>query len=608
MLESLKLFGVAPSVETNTPQTVYLDDYHTVLVNGSAHWLKEIELFLSTDLTNQQLNETLFESWGKIKESSDLQLLVTTVMHYFSTYGLRELGIGEDDPFYNFKPEKNLNFPDYEYTVRVINTKPKEELITRCLDLLSKDLPLTQETIELVLTLLDRLNYQFTGVEVVKNKEAAVLLADQGKIYPKTEDGLFRYFFYKATGNTLVINNKKTVSAITDSKYKLPVLKENELRVLASGFNRRKRLWLAIKQANPENRSVVNRISKLSKKHHVPKKKHILESITSDEQTPIYMINEALQEASSRQLIKIANVCGTYINTDSRCYAIRNGKVWATTKAHSEVERLKLIRILAILHLQHKLGGVKIYQPDNVDYVLPTSENQMSGMVPRGTVFTVPKEESNVALFGVHWFNNVTTKDNEIHDVTYVDLDLSVSKLGETYSWYTSYRNDSNTIVYSGDVTDAPLPLGAAEWFYTSDLDKETYLLSVSEYAGQGNSKFKLLAAKSNAKTIEINHMVQDGDIYFQVDSECIQSNMSLGLISDNDTHFKFMLINQGSGEMPILRHRGQAEIIRSYYITQMDQQLRISDVATLVPKEECDIDLSLENLGKDTFFSLFDD
>ena len=61
-------------------------------------------------------------------------------------------------------------------------------------------------------------------------------------------------------------------------------------------------------------------------------------------------------------------------------------------------------------------------------------------------------------IAGVHWED---VKRNTI------DLDLSLINCHEgKIGWNASYRSTEKSVLFSGDITSAPKPKGASEFFY----------------------------------------------------------------------------------------------------------------------------------------------
>lgn len=51
-------------------------------------------------LTPEKLNSSFHKSWEKIRDASDEQLLIEQLIHYFTTYGLENMGLYNKDTVY----------------------------------------------------------------------------------------------------------------------------------------------------------------------------------------------------------------------------------------------------------------------------------------------------------------------------------------------------------------------------------------------------------------------------------------------------------------------------------------------------------------------------
>lgn len=128
-------------------------------------------------------------------------------------------------------------------------------------------------------------------------------------------------------------------------------------------------------------------------------------------------------------------------------------------------------------------GGVK-------DYALYTTSSEW-GMLPPGSYVTM---EGNV-LLGVHWYN-LEIGGRKIR----VDLDLSgllidlKTRMSHTFAWNSTWAGSfegNSSIVFSGDLTDAPRPYGAAELYYVQRLPKDWMLMVyVYRYAPNNGTEY----------------------------------------------------------------------------------------------------------------------
>lgn len=595
MKATIKLFGAVESKET-AQDAVFIEEYG-ILIAKEAVWAQEEirEYLKENELTGDNINSTFHKSWEKVKYSKLSTLIAEQIVHYFTTYGLESLGLGSKDLVYI--PEEILETPE-RVAIKVIKGVRREELIEKALSLLCGLVALKQETIELVFLALEELNYEFTGEEEIKNREAKILLADKKGIYPKDGEDLFRYMFYKATGTSLVVNNETSRTIIQKSNYELPNLTEVQVIELSKGFNRHKKLWIAFKKANKANIRLVNRISKLSKKHHVPRPPGVLKSLTYKDHSP-NTVMEASKKVSVFDLIRGINVLRLYAAEPSaRYYQIRNGKGHPREKENSiDIDTLKLREDILIKILKQRLNSNKnIYCPPYVDYALPVSEKQFSSNIPKGTKVTLNKEEGTTFLSGIYWKEDYKT-----------DLDLSALKADMKIGWDSQYRTEGREIMFSGDIT-TPGEDGAAEWIYQDSSQLEDpYLLTVNKFFSPLDSpKYQIMVAISTKHDIESNYICNPNEVILQVHSEMVQKEMLIGIVIPNEDNIDFYLIDRGCPGGNISSWGGKHEIIKKFLISSEKTRLRVSEVFNLVgDKDECEVDLSPNNIDKETFLSL---
>ncbi|AFY37024.1 hypothetical protein Lepto7376_0612 [[Leptolyngbya] sp. PCC 7376] len=582
MTAALRLFDCVPAREET--DYVFLEEYLVFVAPNAAYAIPEIKAYLNAKTLNgTQLNAAFHKSWKTVRDTSIIKLAAQQFAHYLTTYGWRSLGIKPPTEWV-YLPVEALDLPNSKMPIRVLQGLPAEDLVEKALGLLASGVALKQETIADIFELLEELQYQFTGEEVIRNKEAAVIFADKSGILPKTEESLFRYLFYKATKSTLVIKNKESNEAIQDSGYKLPQFTPDQFKLLAQGFNRRKPLWLAFKSASDSNRAIINRIAKLSKKYHRPLPTNVLGEVTASNFTE-EAIAKAAKRANPFQLIKAINALRVYKETDARFYRIRNGKGWVRKdKVRSDN---KATEEILFAELKTRIKDVAVYYPETVDYALPTSEKQFAGAVPKGSRFLLPNTEE-FSLFGIYWKGE------------FVDLDLKAIAAGESIGWNAKWRNENNEIMFSGDVTSAPT--GATEWIYAQKVD-EPFLLTVNLYSGELNQPYKILCGYGS--DIELDYVIDPAKVQFEADSKIIQKQMVVGMIIPTETATEFYLIDQGMGNCRVAGETWRSQTTRAYFIQQARTALKLSDVLPAVPKDQAEIDLSPNNLSKDSLLSL---
>ncbi|UMQ41846.1 hypothetical protein MKS83_20990 [Chryseobacterium sp. Y16C] len=389
-MKTLQLFNAVLAKESDAK--AFISD-NGFIIEPNAMWAKKeiISYYAKEKLNGTDLNKTFHKSWQKIKNSTRFQLLVEQINHYVSTYGS------------NFQaeiyiPNEVLDIPGLKLNFKVIKAYSKEEMTEKCLALLKSGIALKEETIDDILNILHHeLEYDFTGKENIRNKEAVIKIADRYDIYPENPVEFFRYVIYKTTKETLLIKNDDLINDIKQSKFNPTYLFESfGLEKMAEIFNRFKPLFLAYKNRASKT---INKISKLSKVYHQPLVSNPLNNATN-----ILLENSDLhwlENATPFALFKALSACYSRMyGQDTFVYRIRNGKSWTKKSTATSVNELNYDFILNYLKSKYNLTGKKIYFPKDIEFALPTSEKMFVGNIPTGTRFY-----GESLAVGIYWEN-----------------------------------------------------------------------------------------------------------------------------------------------------------------------------------------------------------
>lgn len=491
----IDLFKVCPVVSRRTRQ---LDIVNTITTGMTKGYLvhprcsnKYAKAFINS--IDMQYNSTFYKSWSDVTNKTRLELLVDQIMHYMTTYGT-------DFTAEAYVPNLNPEEPAWN-TYKLIAPCTWEELYDKCMQMLVSGAALKSSTVK-ILTDYIVAYVEFFEIEPVvdeiKNREALVILCDSLGILPTDGQKLFAHIMYKATGQTMIIKNRATRNII---KYNVPkveklfiTLNQNQLIALAGVFNRYKELFLAFK--NPLTKNVINKISRLSKKHHTPMVRTFWQDVFN---MSIEDFNECaeywLPRATNFKLVQIMQAVRERLmvaaGEGSSLYIIRNGKIFAKN-TNNGVDTLgaanKYIawqnvylkcRAQLVVNLKTKACAVKF--PEHYTLMCPTSEKNFVGDFPMGTSCKLGPE----SVVGIYWRNDWGTRD---FDLSYQGLD------GTSISWCTHYHKNDK-IIYSGDLTDATN--GANEVIRFND-DIVTGIMYVNQYWGEQNSKFRLFLGADN--------------------------------------------------------------------------------------------------------------
>lgn len=580
-MKSLELFNGVLSKDTKSD--MFISD-EGIIIESGAMWAKDliIEYFKDLKLSGNDLNKTFHKSWSTIKNSDRFELFVEQIKHYISTYG-------SDFTDEVYIPDEILNLPDVKLKYKVIKAYTKEELINKCFNLLNSGIAMKEETINDILVCLhDELGYSFTGQEVIKNKEAIIILADMYNVLPTDTMELFRYIIYRTTNNSLLIKNDDMIKAIVDSSFNPSVLfNRHGLEKMATIFNRFKPLFLAYKNKCPR---IINKISKLSKTYHKPLVQNPLNYVTS---IPLKETdNHWLDNATIYALFKTLNACKTRLNgQDTFTYRVRNGKSFTKHKTPTTTPYNTSI-IEDYMIDKYKLDGIKVYLPKDIVYALPTSEKMMVGNVPTGT-----KCYGDTLAIGVYWQNNWGARD----------LDISAINLYGKTGWNSRY-NQNNNLYYSGDITNAPN--GAVEYIYANKGLSIPTLIQNNVFTGDNDCQYKIIVGKGS--DINKDYMMNPNKLFMDIKCQSIQKQTVLGLLLPDDDRQCFILLNFGAGN---LRVSGNSDIsmmnvdalTQQYRYNYSFNDLIVKLGATLVDKaEDADYDFSIHNLTKTSFIDIF--
>ncbi len=563
-------------------------------------------------LTGEKLNNSFHKSWKKIKDASIEQLLLEQIFHYVTTYGFEELGCYNESTVYI--PNEKLEIPELKEDIKLTLIKgyTKAELKEKLLKLLGSGIALAEDTIKDVIEVANFIELNEKEIEAVKNREVKIALYDKLKLIPENPIEFLRYVIYKSTGKTLLIKDKATIEAIKENskvaslfiKYK----QKYTLEKLSIIFYRFKPIFLAFR-TNDILRPIINKIRKLAKKHHKPMPEDYLNSITSKikhkEDINETDLDFALAETNTFRKIRLAYALKFRTNeVESILYKIRNGKGYATEfnfENKTAAKRvLKIVLDSITKDISKNVKGKKIYIPDYVTYTLPATEKQFTGYFPSGSYITTDKD----MIVGVHW-------DNVAHHR--IDLDLSMIDHDSKIGWDSSYRNEARSILFSGDMTDAQAPNGASELFYVKRQGLGASIMVVNYYNHEEDVEvpFKIVVAKEQASNFGMNYMVNPNKVLSIAKSKIDQKQKVLGLLVTTTNECRFYFTETYLGRSITSSNSEFMENTRQYLFDYHRNMITLNDLlgkagAKMVKKKDkCDIDLTPEELEKDTILNL---
>lgn len=582
-MKTLKLFNAVLAKESDYKAFISEDGF---VIESKAIWAKKeiISYYAKEKLNGKDLNKTFHKSWQKIKNSSRFQLLIEQINHYISTYGSH---------FQNeiYIPNEVLNIPDVKLNFKVIKAYTKKEMQEKCLSLLRSGIALKEETIDDLLNILhNELEYDFTGKENIRNKEAVIKIADRYEIYPENPVEFFRYVIYKTTQTTLLIKDDNLINLIKQSRFDPTFLFQLfGVEKMAEIFNRFKPLFLAYKNRAPK---VINKISKLSKVYHQPLISNPLNNVTN-----ILLENSDLhwlENATPFALFKALSACYSRMyGQDTFVYRIRNGKSWTKKTTATSANELNYDFILHYLKSKYNFDGKKIYLPKDVEFALPTSEKMFVGNIPTGTRFYADR-----LAVGIYWEDAWGA----------YDLDLSGLNIAGKIGWNTAYNQNEGELMYSGDMTSAPN--GAVEYLYANKGSVAPTLVMNNVFSGETECGYKIVIGKGDA--ISYDYMMNPNNLFAEAKCNSVQKQTILGMLFPKNGKQCFTLLNFGAGHSHV---SGTSEVsmmattaLFQQWYEPISFNLLMQELGAEIAlhKEDVDFDFSLENLEKDSFTKIF--
>lgn len=563
-------------------------------------------------ISGEAANKSFHKSWKKVKDASIEQLINEQIVHYLTTYGFEALGCYDKDSVYI--PNEKLDVPeDVDIRLTVIKGYTKEELKEKLLKLLGTGIALAKDTIEDVVVVALFVEINEKEISAIKNKEVKTVLYDKLKMVPENATEFLRFCMFKAMGGILLIKSPSVLHLIKEQVNKDVVKlfkgyeKEYGLTKLAEIFYRFKPIFLAFRSED-KLKPVINQIRRLAKIHHKPMPEDYLNLVTAKikagEKIDAKTLEKELKRVNIFRKIRLAYALKFRTkDAGSILYRVRSGKGFA--KEFAFVERAKASKVLGVvinsIVKDINVKGKKIFIPEDMNYAIPATEKQFTGMFPSGSYISIPKD----MVVGISW------KDVGDHRV---DLDLSVISADEKIGWDSSYRTDDGDILFSGDITSAPN--GATELFYIKKQVKKALILMVNYYNYTDYDEsvavpFKILAASEKVASLGENYMVDQNNIKAVAETEINEHEKMLGLIISTTTGSRFYFAETYLGGSITSSNSEFIENARKYLLSFYENTIELKDIlekagAKFVKDvEKCDIDLSPEALEKDTILNL---
>ena len=587
---TLELFNVVEKGQSQEP--VFIDSHGVFVDSTAVYAIKDIKKHLKNlKLSGNDLNKTFHKSWKTVVNSTRLELAIQQIMHYLSTYGSNF----ESEMYI---PDEVLKVPKTKLKVSVIKSLTKEELIEKSLDVLRSGIALKEETLNDLFELLGVLGYKFSGDENIKNKEANLLIAIRYRVYPESVEEFVRYLVYRATQSSSLVKNNELFDSIKESNTDISLdLESYDMKKVAQVFNRFKPIFLSFKKAHKNNKKYINKLTKLSKVYHKPMPQNALNLVTQNKLTE----NDThwLDNASIYALFKALSACYNRMNgQDTFVYRIRNGKSFVkSNEVNAKVVKSNYKFLLNYLKTKLNGEGKNVFIPKQLVYALPTSEKLFVGNIPTGTKFLAKKIAA-----GIYWENSWGA----------TDLDLSGLNIAGKIGWNTDYYNETQNLIYSGDMTYAGD--GAVEYLHASKGKLDPTLVMNNVYSGEHNAGYKIVIGEGS--NVNRDFMMNPNKVLAEVKCNSVQKNTVLGmLMEENDNMKSFTLLNFGAGQARVSGNNEVSKNATTALYQQWSKPISLNTVLeqcgfTVLHEKEDDVelyaDLSLDNLTKSTFIDLF--
>ena len=214
--------------------------------------------------------------------------------------------------------------------------------------------------------------------------------------------------------------------------------------------------------------------------------------------------------------------------------------------------------------------------PNKIDYKLPQSEKQYVGNIPFGSSITLDKQS---LVFGIHWNNVKDEKGIERR----VDLDLHLNSKQYNIGWNGSYKDDE--IIFTGDMTNAPLPNGASEYIYLGNSIKDTlFNFKINNYTRDvGPIPYEIIIGIANPDDLKHNKnfVIDPNNIIMKIpmEMELGQSEQVVGVVDVSEYDIKLIFTDLTTSNLPVSRNNKADNIIREYIKEYSKCQLSLKDI-----------------------------
>jgi hypothetical protein len=207
-------------------------------------------------------------------------------------------------------------------------------------------------------------------------------------------------------------------------------------------------------------------------------------------------------------------------------------------------------------------------------------------------------------IVGIHWQN---TKRS-------VDLDLAVIGESGKIGWDAGYKTKDDQVLFSGDMTSAPAPLGATELFYLKQGGQEPRILTVNYYNFLKDDEVdcKIIVAQEKPENFSKNYMVDINNLVASANIKINKKQNVIGLVLNVDGENRIYFSNTSVGNSITSTVNDQATHIRKYLVGITKSSIDFRDILVKAGAKVCHeipsedfVDLSPEALDKTTILKL---
>ena len=137
-------------------------------------------------------------------------------------------------------------------------------------------------------------------------------------------------------------------------------------------------------------------------------------------------------------------------------------------------------------------------------------------------------------------------------------------------------------------------------------------MVNYFNYNPQIEVPFNIFIASENITKMHMNYMVNPNNVICNVQSKMTEHQQIIGLLSIREDKTNFYITNVNIGKSITARNDDYIEKSRRYMfnyynnIITLREVLKSNGVEIIKMRDDADIDLSYENLEKDTIINLF--